>query len=77
MAFSSRNVKRRYFPAQSLRGSHAQLVDEYEIDIDEIYQIEDILATNLKETYSIILTLSAYLPDGSIRIGLVNILSLK
>ena len=43
--------------------------DKYGIDVDDLYQIEDILSPTQKELYEIVLTPAEGLPEDELHLG--------
>ncbi|MBL4675301.1 MAG: DUF1543 domain-containing protein [Mucilaginibacter sp.] len=51
------------------KGANAHVDDKYGIDVDDIYQIEDILTPNQKDKFIINITPNANLPEDEIHLG--------
>ncbi len=64
-----------FFKKNSLKGIATAHIDErYGVDVDEVYQIEDILSDNLKEKYSVVITnAAADLPEDEIHLGYIKL----
>jgi hypothetical protein len=64
-----------FFKTNSLKGIAASHIDEkYGVDVDEVYQIEDILSENLKEKYRIVIKdTEADLPEDAIHLGYIKL----
>ena len=57
-----------FFEENNYEGN-SHIDDKYGIDVDDLYQIEDILSPSLKEKYRIEITPNGNLPDDSINLG--------
>ncbi len=53
----------------TVKGANAHIDDKYGIDVDDIYNIEEMLAPGQKEKYHIEITPSAGLPDDEVHLG--------
>jgi hypothetical protein len=66
-----------FFRQNYFEGANTHIDDKYGIDVDDIYQIEDIIPGYLKEKYRIDLLQSAGLADDPIHIGFLRLSSSK
>jgi hypothetical protein len=62
------------FPVESsrrkfLKGTTSHIDDKYGIDVDDVYQIEDILIPEHKEKYQVVISKEKSLPDNEIHPG--------
>lgn len=55
------------------KGAESHIDDKYGIDVDDIYQIEEILAEHIKEKYSITLSVAKNNPQDELHIGYVKL----
>ncbi|TWJ00932.1 uncharacterized protein DUF1543 [Mucilaginibacter frigoritolerans] len=58
-----------FFRHNHFEGASSHIDDKYGIDVDDLYQIEDILSDSQKEKYQIELTPMADLSDDQINLG--------
>ncbi|MCD0489199.1 DUF1543 domain-containing protein [Pedobacter sp. MC2016-14] len=59
-----------FFKTNTLKGAGSHIDEKYGIDVDDIYRIEDILASEFKEKYHIQITPSSHgLAEDEIRLG--------
>lgn len=61
--------KTSFFKSNSIKGARSHIDEKYGVDVDEIYQIEEILSASQKERYQIEITPSADLPEDEIHLG--------
>jgi len=70
--------KTLFFKTNSLKGTAtAHIDDKYGIDVDNIYQIEDMLSPNLKEQYRILISEGTELPEDKINLGYFKLDKIK
>ena len=64
-----------FFKTNTLKGIAASHIDEkYGVDVDEVYQIEDILSENLKEKYRIVITdTTTDIPEDEFHLGYIKL----
>ena len=65
-----------FFKHNHFAGANAHIDDKYGIDVDDLYQIEDILSPSQKEKYQIDLFASAGLEEDTMQLGYVKLSSL-
>jgi hypothetical protein len=58
-----------FFRHTGFTGAHSHIDDKYGVDVDDVYEISDILAKEMKEKYSIIVTEDSSLPEDEIHLG--------
>lgn len=61
--------KTSFFKSNSIKGARSHIDEKYGIDVDDIYQIEEILSPAHKDRYQIEITPSAELPEDEIHLG--------
>lgn len=61
--------KTAFFKSNSIKGARSHIDEKYGIDVDDIYQIEDILSPLQKDNYQLVITPSAGLPEDEIHLG--------
>jgi len=66
-----------FFQLNNFAGAQSHVDDKYGIDVDEIYQIEEILSPHQKELYRIRLTPSTRLAEDPIHLGYLKLSLLK
>ncbi|GAB3934310.1 DUF1543 domain-containing protein [Mucilaginibacter myungsuensis] len=54
---------------KGMKGANAHIDDKYGIDVDDIYNIEDMLTAEQKEKYHILITPQADLPEDEVHLG--------
>lgn len=64
-----KEAKSTLFFEENNYGGNSHIDDKYGIDVDDIYQIEDILSPSLKEKYRIEITQKDELPTDFINLG--------
>lgn len=52
-----------------MKGANSHIDDKYGIDVDDIYNIEDMLSSELKEKYHIEITPAEGLPEDEVHLG--------
>ncbi len=64
------NAKRTvFFKTNTIKGANSHIDEKYGIDVDDIYQIEDILSTAQKSKYHIQIIPAEGLPEDEIHLG--------
>ena len=58
-----------FFKSNSIKGARSHIDEKYGIDVDDIYQIEDILAPVFKERYHILIEPIDQLQEDEIHLG--------
>lgn len=58
-----------FFKTNSIKGANSHIDEKYGIDVDDVYKIEEILSTELKEKYEIEIYADAALPEDEIHLG--------
>jgi hypothetical protein len=66
-----------FYQNNHFEGATSHIDDKYGIDVDDIYQIEDILSDTCKAQYKIQLTPVAGLPDDEIHLGYLKLSQLQ
>ncbi len=61
--------KTAFFRHTGFRGATAHIDDKYGVDVDDIYEIADILSPAAKEKFSILVTPSGSIPEDEIHPG--------
>jgi hypothetical protein len=69
----SESKKTVFFKTNTLKGATSHVDDKYGIDVDEVYQIEDILIPEHKEKYQVVITKEKSLPDDEIHPGYLRL----
>ncbi|MNE50538.1 hypothetical protein D3C80_1451190 [compost metagenome] len=67
----------KHFSIKNSKGAVSHIDDKYGIDVDDIYNVQDILATNYKEKFKLKITASDENQEDELHIGYVKISSLK
>lgn len=62
-----------FYKHVGFKGAESHIDDKYGIDVDDIYQIEDILPAHIKEKYAISLSVAKDNPQDELHIGYVKI----
>jgi hypothetical protein len=58
-----------FFRHTGFKGAASHIDDEYGVDVDDIYKIEDILPLHLKEKYSIVLSPATETKEDELHLG--------
>jgi hypothetical protein len=58
-----------FFQHNEFPGASSHIDDKYGIDVDDLYEVEDILMPAIKEKYTIKITEAAGLPNDEIHLG--------
>lgn len=69
----SESKKTVFYKTNTLKGAVSHVDDKYGIDVDDVYQIEDILTPGHKEKYKIVITKNDGLPEDEIHPGYLKI----
>jgi hypothetical protein len=69
--------KTSFFKHNHFPGAHAHIDDKYGVDVDDLYEIEEILSPSQKEKYSISLTRHAHNVQDTIHLGYFKLSQLK
>ncbi len=73
-AQASREAKETLFYRENqIPGGTSHIDDKYGVDVDDLYEIEDILSPSQKELYQIELTPAAGLPEDELHLGYVKL----
>lgn len=75
-ASAFKEAKSTLFFEENNYGGNSHIDDKYGIDVDDLYQIEDILRTASKEKYRIEITAGSDLPEDVINLGYFKLSSL-
>jgi hypothetical protein len=62
-----------FYKHTGFEGAVSHVDDKYGIDVDDIYEIEDILPSHLKEKYSIQLTKATEIKEDKVHLGYLKI----
>ena len=63
-----------FYKHYSFKGATSHIDDKYGIDVDDIYNVSDILSLNYKEQFSLRITdTNAILPEDELHIGYLNL----
>lgn len=65
----SESKKTVFYKTNTLEGANSHVDDKYGIDVDDVYQIEDILIPAHKEKYQVVITKKESLPEDEIHLG--------
>jgi Domain of Unknown Function (DUF1543) len=57
-------------------GATSHIDDKYGVDVDDVYEIKDILPKQLKDKYAISIETAAYIPEDKMHIGYLKLSSL-
>lgn len=69
----SESKKTFFYKTNTLKGANSHVDDKYGIDVDDVYQIEDILIPAHKEKYQVVITKKEYLPEDEIHLGYLTL----
>ncbi|OKS86489.1 DUF1543 domain-containing protein [Mucilaginibacter polytrichastri] len=70
--------KTLFFKTNSLKGIATAHIDEkYGVDVDSVHQIEEMLSTEFKEKYQIVMSDGADLPEDEIHLGYFKLDKIK
>ncbi len=58
-----------FFRHTGFKGATSHIDDKYGVDVDDVYEITDILPKEMKDKYSIIVTPGSSLPEDEIHLG--------
>jgi hypothetical protein len=58
------------------KGATSHIDDKYGVDVDDVYEIKDILPQSLKDKYVICIHPAALLPEDELHIGYLKLSSL-
>lgn len=76
-AQASKEAKETFFyKHHGFKGAESHIDDKYGIDVDDLYQIEDILSLEQKELYHIELTPEEDLPEDKLHLGYFKLANL-
>ena len=65
----SESKKTIFYRTNTLEGANSHIDDKYGIDVDDVYQIEDILIPAHKEKYQVVITKKEGLQEDEIHLG--------
>jgi hypothetical protein len=66
-----------FFKHNHFEGANSHIDDKYGIDVDDLYEIDEILSPQQKEKYRIQITPGANLPDDQIELGYLKLSQLE
>ena len=70
--------KTAFYLHTGFKGAQSHIDDKYGVDVDDVYEIEDILPENIKTTYSLLIEKkTGFLPEDELHIGYVTLKSLE
>ncbi len=69
----SESKKTFFYKTNTLEGANSHVDDKYGIDVDDVYQIEDILLPRQKEKYQVVITKQESLPEDEIHLGYLRL----
>jgi hypothetical protein len=58
-----------FFRHTGFKGANAHVDDKYGVDVDDVYEIADILGNDVKDRYTIVVTPGNNLPEDEIHLG--------
>jgi hypothetical protein len=58
-----------FFRHTGFQGAHSHIDDKYGVDVDDLYEIVDILPSSIKEKYSLVVTPGEAIPEDEIHLG--------
>ena len=61
--------KTAFFRHTGFKGATSHIDDKYGVDVDDLYEIADILTPTAKEKYSILVTPAGSIPEDDIHLG--------
>jgi hypothetical protein len=62
-----------FFKTNTVKGANSHIDEKYGIDIDDIYPVEDILTSEHKDKFCLIITPATGLPDDEIHLGYLTL----
>ncbi len=62
-----------FYKHTGFKGAPSHIDDKYGIDVDDVYEIEDVLSSHLKEKFSLVLTSNQFGAEDELHIGYVNL----
>jgi len=62
-----------FYQDNQFDGAVSHIDDKYGIDVDDLYQVEDILSAHQKQLYSIVLVPTVGIPDDPIHLGYLKL----
>jgi Domain of Unknown Function (DUF1543) len=69
--------KTAFYLHTGFKGATSHIDDKYGVDVDDVYEIKEILPKELKDKYVIHIQSSASLPDDKLHIGYLKLSSLQ
>ena len=69
----SESKKTVFYKTNTIKGANSHVDDKYGIDVDDVYQIEDILIAAHKEKYKIVITKQESLREDEIHPGFLRL----
>jgi hypothetical protein len=58
-----------FYQENNFPGAESHIDDKYAVDVDDVYNVEDILPSDLKEKYTIKISKNDSLPDDEMHLG--------
>lgn len=71
------SMKTLFYKANSIKGAHAHIDEKFGIDVDDVYRIEDLLSSELKELYYIRLLPATEVVEDEINLGYFKLDKIK
>ena len=66
-----------FYQHNEFPGAESHIDDKYAVDVDDLYEVEDILPPNQKEKYTIQISEAANLPEDEMHLGYFKLSTLK
>lgn len=72
-AATKKSKETAFYRHYGFKGATSHIDDKYGIDVDDIYEVEDILGSHLKEKYGLKITEDPNAPEDKLHIGYLKI----
>ena len=69
--------KTAFYLHTGFKGAESHIDDKYGVDVDDVYEIADVLPQGIKESYSLVIEKKNDLPEDEFHIGYVTLRSLE
>jgi hypothetical protein len=63
------SMKSLFYKTNNIKGAHSHIDEKYGVDVDDVYRIEDVLSSELKEKYQLIIEPANDLEEDQINLG--------
>jgi hypothetical protein len=63
------SMKTLFYKTNSAKGAHSHIDEKFGVDVDDVYRVEDVLSTELKEQFHIQISSATTLTDDEIHLG--------